>query len=204
MDYFINFINKLENDDYKDRIDLINNKYKISEGDFYKTSENINIILIRKLNDKGLIKEENNYYKNSIPILEDLYKEIEEKKIQIKQIKSLFDCNEENVKEKFKLFTLIKEKNIDENLLFDNLKSDYNEMNDKLEKLKFISSNLEKYFSKFYENEIKEMNSYISKIENGAYQDYENIRTNLDSYFEKKKEAEQIEKVKKLELFGIL
>ena len=56
-------------------------------------------------------------------------------------------------------------------------------MNDKLEKLKFISSNLEKYLSKFYENEIKEMNSYISKIENGTYQDYENIRTNfLDSF----------------------
>ncbi len=74
MDYFINFINKLENDDYKDRIDLINNKYKISEGDFYKTSENINIILIRKLKDKGLIKEENNYYNNFIQILEMLYK----------------------------------------------------------------------------------------------------------------------------------
>ncbi len=74
MDYFINFINKLENDDYKDRIDLINNKYEISEGDFYKTSENINIILIRKLKDKGLIKEENNYYNNFIQILEMLYK----------------------------------------------------------------------------------------------------------------------------------
>ncbi len=74
MDYFINFINKLENDDYKDRIDLINNKYEISEGDFYKTSENINIILIRKLKDKGLIKEENNYYNNFIQILEILYK----------------------------------------------------------------------------------------------------------------------------------
>ena len=68
MDYFINFIGKLENDDYKDMMDLINNKYKISEGDFNKTSENLNIILIRKLNDKGLIKEENNYYNNSIQI----------------------------------------------------------------------------------------------------------------------------------------
>ena len=60
-------------------------------------------------------------------------------------------------------------------------------MNDKLEKLKFISRNLEKYLSKFYGNETKEMNSYISKIENVTYQDYENIRINLDSYFEKKK-----------------
>jgi hypothetical protein len=182
LDYFINFIVKLENDDCKDMMDLINNKYKISEIDFNKTFENINIILICKLNDKGLIKEENNYYNNSIH-LEELYKGIEEKKIQIKQIKSLFDCNKENVKEKFKLFILIKERNIDENLLYDNLKCYYNEINDKSEKLKCLSSNLEKYLSKFYENEIKEMNSYISKIENGTYQDYENIRTNfLDSF----------------------
>ena len=149
-----------------DLVNLIDNKYRLIK-------ENKNDL--NNLQDEKL--------KIFIETLEELYKGIEEKKIQIKQIKSLFDCNEENIKEKFKLFSLIKERNTDENLLYDNLKSDYNEINDELEKLKFISNNLEKYLSKFYENEIKEMNSYISKIENGTYQDYENIRTNfLDSF----------------------
>ena len=78
-----------------DLVNLIDNKYRAIK-------ENKNDL--NNLQDEKL--------KIFIETLEELCKGIEEKKIQIKQIKSLFDCNEENIKEKFKLFSLIKERNI--------------------------------------------------------------------------------------------
>ena len=107
-------------------MDRINNTCKISENDFYSTKKNKNIILLCKLNDKKLIKKEDNiYFENCKPILENIYSEIDDtedgKKIKISQLKSLFNCKDENyIIEKFKLFTLIKE-NLDDNSLYKKL-----------------------------------------------------------------------------------
>ena len=206
LDKFMIFIEKLNYDDHKDIDDIIYNKFKINENDFYKaTKENINFILLCKLNSKNLLKEEDKYYDDSIKKLENLFEEIDNKKIKINQFKSLFDCNEESfIKEKFNLFLLLKEKNIEVNELYEKLKNVYDEINNKLEDLKYILNNIEKYYSNFYKKVIDDIKSDIKIIENGTWEDYENKKTDLNKYTELKKEADQIYEVKSLNLFGIL
>jgi uncharacterized protein (UPF0335 family) len=63
LERFISFVEKLNFDEnYYDIMDRINNTCKISENDFYSTKKNKNIILLCKLNDKKLIKKEDNIY----------------------------------------------------------------------------------------------------------------------------------------------
>ena len=180
------FIEKLNYDDHKDIDDIIYNKFKINENDFYKeTKENINFILLCKLNSKNLLKEEDKYYDDSIKKLENLFEEIDNKKIKINQFKSLFDCNEESfIKEKFNLFLLLKEKNIEVNELYEKLKNVYDEINNKLKDLKYILNNIEKYYSNFYKKVIDYIKSDINIIENGTWEHYENKKTDLNKYTE--------------------
>ena len=108
LDEFIIFIESLEYDDNIDVMDRINNKYQITQDDFYaakeyksqnkenKGNKDIKILILYNLNAKGLIKENNKYFENSTAILKGIYEEIENKKMQISQLKSLFDCKEED------------------------------------------------------------------------------------------------------------
>ena len=212
LDEFIIFIESLEYDDNIDVMDRINNKYQITPEDFYATKEtksknkDIKIVLLYKLNNRNLIiKENNKYFDNSSAILKDIYEEIENKKIKISQLKSLFDCKEEDyIKDKLGLFIMLQDKNVDIEELFERLKNDYDEIINKLEDLKYISSNLEKYYSKFYEKQISEINHEVEAIDGGTYEDYENKKTSLTTLLDLKEEADKINKVKKLDLFGIL
>ena len=205
LNKFIIFIEKLNYEDHKDIDDIIYNKYKINENDFYAaTSKKINIILLCKLNEKNLLKEEDKYYEDSIKILEILYEEIENKKIKINQLKSFFNCEEVFIKEKFNLFLLLKEKHIDVNELYEKLKNVYDEINSKLKDLNYIVSNLEKYHFTFYKKDIEKIKSDITTIESGNWQDYEDRKTSLNIFNELKKEADQINEVKQLNLFNIL
>ena len=205
LNKFIIFFEKLNYDDHNDIDDIIYNKYKINESDFYTAkNNNINIILLCKLNEKNLLKEEDKYSNDSIKVLESLYDEIDNKKIKINQLRSLFKCKEAFAKEKFNLFLLLKEKNIDVNDLYEKLKSVYDEINSKLKDLDYIVSNLEKYYFTYYKKEIDEIKSDVKIIENGTWEDYENKKTDLNKYIEFKKEADQINEVKLLNLFGIL
>ena len=217
MDRFISFIEKLNFDDnYKDIMDQINNTNKISENDFYATKENKNIILLCKLNDKKLImKEDNIYFESCKPILESIYSEIDDtedgKKIKFSQLKSLFNRKEENyIIEKFKLFTLIKENlddnsvYLDDNSLYKKLKGIYEKINKALHDLKFISINFQKYFGKIYEKDIEKIKEYVSHIEEGSWNYYDSIQTDLIPILGRKNEADEIDKVKNFNLFNII
>ena len=217
LERFISFVEKLNFDEnYYDIMDRINNTCKISENDFYSTKKNKNIILLCKLNDKKLIKKEDNiYFENCKPILETIYSEIDDtedgKKIKISQLKSLFNCKEENyIIEKFKLFTLIKENlddnsiYLDDNSLYKKLKGIYEKINKTLKELIYISNNFKKYFGKVYEKDIKKIEEYISNIEQGSWSYYDNIQTDLDQILGRKNEADEIDKVINLNLFNII
>jgi len=217
LERFISFIEKLNFDEnYNDIMDRINNTCKISENDFYEAKENKNIILLCKLNDKKLIKKEDNiYFDNCKPILENIYSEIDDtedgKTIKISQLKSLFNCKEENyVIEKFKLFTLIKENldensiYLDDNSLYKKIKGIYEKITKTLQELNYILNNFKKYFGKIYEKEIKKITEYASNIEVGSWSYYDSIQTDLISILGRKNEADEIDKVKNLNLFNII
>ena len=120
LERFISFVEKLNFDEnYNDIMDRIKNTCKISENEFYAKKENKNIILLCKLNGKN----DDRYFENCKPILESIYSEIDDtedgKKIKISQLKSLFNCNEENyIIEKLKLFTLNNSVYLNDNILY--------------------------------------------------------------------------------------
>ena len=204
---FVTFIQNLKYDDKIDVMDILNNKYQISSDDFYLGTTNKKINLLSALIDKNALNEENEnkYYNNCVLILKEIYGEIADDKYTIKQLKSLFsDKVEINIKNKLKLFKLLKEENIDENELYDKLKDIHIEINNKLNVLNYIVINLEKYYNKIYEKNINDIKAIVKKIEEGTKEDYDNELINLDSLLDKKKEADQVNKVKDLKLFAIL
>ena len=99
---------------------------------------------------------------------------------------------------------MLKDENVDVEELFERLKNDYDKIINKLEDLKYISNNLEKYYSKFYEKQINDINSIVETIDSGTYEDYENKKTSLANLLDKKEEADKINKVKNLNSCGIL
>ena len=219
IDYFINdlknenlnilssFVNILNFDDFKDVMDRIKNTYLINENDFYSSKKNKKICILIQLNKEELInKYPNNYIDNSKPILEGIYNNIKENKINFTQLKSLFDSNEKDyIKEKLNLLKLT-EDNFNENEFYEKYKIRYDEINEKLKELIYIYDNLKKYFSKDYEDDIKKINEIILKIQNDNLEYYDENKTDLNStsYSDKKEIADKVNKVRKLDLFNII
>ena len=74
---------------------------------------------------------------------------------------------------------MLKDKHVEVEDLFEKLKNDYDEIINKLEDLKFISSNLEKYYSKLYEKQIEDIGKIVKTIDSGTYEEYEDKKTSL-------------------------
>ena len=205
LDRFFGFVRELKPEDENDVMDILNNKYLIDEKDFYSArSDNLKIILLSKLNKEKLKNESNKYYDNSKPIIENIYNEIGGKKVTFSQLKSLFECKEEEfIKEKINLFTLIKD-NFEMNGFYEELKNSYVDINEKLKLLKYIWENLEKYFSTDYGKLIQDIKNSVSNIEKGSLEYYEDNKAYLIPYLEKKDEADEVNKVKRLQLFTII
>ena len=209
LDEFILFIKCIKStDDYYEIMEKIKNQYLIKESDFYSPKENISIILPCKLIKNDLIDEaeENIYYQELIQILEGFYTDIDGKTIKIKYLKSLFECKNENyIKDKLDLFSLLKQHNFEQNELYNTLKGYYDEVNNKLEDLKNISNNLGLYYSRYYKDDIEGMQGIIKIIENGTYQDYSDKLTDIKTLSAKKELSNEIDKVKKCKnIFEIL
>ena len=233
-DTFISFLEKLKlkQDDYNDIIDRINNTHKISDIDFYKDIKNDKIILLIKLNNKNLILENNPYYDNAVYVLKEIYNDINNKSITISQLNSLFACiklgewnpviwqisndlstesnkEEDFIKEKFNLFKLIDEKLDlkDLNTKYNDLKEAYIGIYKILHELNCISSNLEKYYLTYYSSEIKTINEIKGmsvKVTLKFFQEEIPKKLSDINLTNLREEAQQIEKVKNLNLFNIL
>ena len=107
LNHFITFIEYLEPEDYNNLINKIDDKYIISEHDFYNSNFNLKVELLYLLYKNDKINEDNKYYENSIKVLENIFKSFEEELIKIKDLNLFFENNEENSLKKIELFHLL-------------------------------------------------------------------------------------------------
>ena len=136
---------------------------------------NLNLNLLKELY-KTLDKIKNTYYYGeSKKVLEKVYFNIENKKLEIRHLKSLLsNQKEDNVIRRFELLTILN-KPINPKYKYEELKKKYEKAQEEIKILGKISEAFKVFQKEFDKNEIKEIEHKIDKFKNGEITEFENI-----------------------------
>ena len=154
LNYFIEFLQNLNEEDLNNTIEQIDKNYIIKEEDFFSKEEKLKIKLLYLIFQKKLKFNENNkFIKANIVVLEKIWKNIEDKEITFGNLDNLLelDNKRELVLEKLTLFQLIEGNNNTPEDIYNKLEKYHNnmkkiqsELNNYKELLKIFHQDLKK------------------------------------------------------------
>ena len=166
---------------------------KPEKKDFWVLEENKNLKLLKCLIEKAdlfseYIMENSNYAKNSFELLNQLKEELNKNQVEYKDINIFFENNKENEKNEFKKRLSLIYYNDEPDKVEDN----YNRINQKIEHinnalkdLKLIYDYCNYFFKNSQKENIKEIESIISSINDGPLNYYENNENNCSEKYNK-------------------
>ena len=180
-------------------------KNLFTKEEFFSGHQNLKILLLCKLYEKGKIqKNEEEYYENIEHLITDIRKEIDGE-IKKKKLEEFLKNDESFIKQRLSLINLILYIfNPDEEYII--LKNKIKEINDDIEKLKYIKDNIIIYYPVLYEDIIKRSMKIIKDNQNKKIIDYKGgkIKELIKESENLKDLADKINEVKDLLLFNII
>ena len=209
--YYKNIIELFENLDeekIKDFLSKISNEKEdkkknyrvISYEDFFMDKENLNLNLLKEMYKKIDLIKKTHYYGESKKVLEKVYKNIDNKKLEIKYLKTLLSNTKDNVIKRFELFNILN-KTMPKGK-YDELKTKYEKAKEEIKELETISNSLKIFHKEYHKNEIKQIEEKIDKFNTGEIKEFENIsRLILELGEDIKKKVEKINKIEESTIF---
>ena len=173
----------------------------ISYDNFFTEKESLNLSLLQELNKRIDLIKSTNYFGENKKVLKKIYENIEKKKLEIKNLKSLLSFKEENVIKRFELLNSFK-MSINPKNKYDELKKKYEKAKKEINELQVILKGLKVFHKEYYKNEIKQIEDKIAKFENGELKDFDDIsKLNLELGEDVKKKVEKINKLNQCSIF---
>ena len=203
LDEFITFVKQLEEADYLDIMNLINEKYLIDIKCFFNNKRTININLIVQLHENGLLKfkEKNIYYINTEKVLITIDKKIKIDEILIKEYKQFLENKEEDIINRLNLLTLVN-KGLEPKEKYIDLKNRLDKIKIEIDKLLNIRDSLKKFHKTVKDKQIQEINKINEIFENGKFSEYESM--NIKTLLEEEELVKKVNDVKDSEIFYML
>ena len=168
---FIEFLIDLTHEETNNIIEKIDNKFMITEKDFYSSDSNININLFKLIKENLNLKKENKYLINNIKSLEKIYKNIDDKEILFEYLNNFHKCKKEMAMEKLDVLKYLSE-DVYQDDIYDDIIRYYQEMNDALEKLSTYKQSLQIYHFEIKKKEIKQLEIYAEKLKKQTYKGF--------------------------------
>jgi len=204
LNNFIEFLQSLNEEDYNNMIENLDEKYIIVESEFYSPGENLNIQLLNLLYKKFKLKEENKYIKKNIKVLYKIFKDIDEKEIKYEYLDSLLRDQKSLVLEKLNILNLLQDKDINSQDIYEDLNKYFNEMKNTLDKLSEYKKALELYYQEYKKKEISDLNKIYEEMKKGTYNYYYKKKAEIQPLFDEFKDyVEKVNDVKNLKIFRL-
>ena len=201
---FVEFLTYLSKEDLNNFIYRFNDKYIISEDEFYCKSKSLNISLLNSMKQKLDLNEDNKYMKSNFQILEKILRDIEKKEIKYEYIINFCNNDKEIVMEKLEILSLLPEYNNNTEEIYENFKKYNKDMNDTLKELSAYKSNLEYIQQEHNKNEILAMNKYIADIKKGTYNYFYKKRAEIQNLLDETKETyNKVNDIKNSKIFKL-
>ena len=173
----------------------------ITYDNFFEEKENLNLCLLQELSKIIDRIRTTGYYGESKKVLKQIFDHIYNKKLGIKNLRSLLSFKEENVvKKRFELFNCFNMAM--QKTKYDDLKKLYEKAEKDIKELKNILQALKEFHKDFYKNEIKKIEEKILVFDNGEIKELDDI-SNLyrDLGVDIKKKVKIINKLKECPTF---
>jgi len=187
---------------------LLITKNLFTKDEFFLSKQNIKISLLYTLYEKGKIqkkeKNEEDYYEKITVLIDAIKKDIEGD-IKKSKLEEFLKNEPSFIKQRLCLITLLLEAfNPDEQ--YENLKKKNDEINEDINKLKFIKDNIIIYYREFYQDIIKRIIEVMKDNQNKKIIEYKRgkIRELIRETENLKETADKINKVKNFLLFNII
>ena len=198
INYFTTYFNKISPTNalnfiiyyplLSERIFNIINKFTIQKKDIFQIEESENLTLFKGLiNEKYLEKEEyknNEYFINSLSLLNQIKNSIEINEITYNDIYLFYNKNEQRneplLLSRLKLIFL-NEEGVEHYM--DIIDKNYNEINNILNDLELILNNFKKYYANKESENIKLLEELINNIKNSKFNNYKNNYSDKYSKF---------------------
>ena len=179
IDIFIEFLQYLNDEDFNNFIENLNDDYIIKKQQFFSSKEELSITLLRKIkeNSKSKLKNENKYIIKNLEILNQIFQYIEEQEIKYDDLKTLLNDKKEKVLEKFSVLGLIPDKLTDPEEKYETLMKYYENMNSALNTLLNYKECLTSFNLK--EEEIKKLEDKENLIKEKSYNDFNKEKSQI-------------------------
>ena len=201
---FVEFLSCLSEEDFNNFIYRLDDKYIITEKEFYSQGESRNISLLNSMKQKLHLKEDNKYMKSNFEVLEKILRDIENRDIKYEYIINFCKDNKEIVLEKLDILSLLPEYNNNTEEIYENINKYNKEMNDTLQELSNYKNNLEQYHKDYNKNEISAMDNYINDIKKETYNYFYKKRVEIQNLLDETKETyNKVNDVKNSKIFKL-
>ena len=98
LDYFIDFLGNLKEEEANDLIEQNGDEYILIKNDFYKATDNFKIKLLKLIKEKlPNIKNENRYIAKNLKVLGEIYQDIDNKKIKYTELILFNNSHNKNI-----------------------------------------------------------------------------------------------------------
>lgn len=176
---FIERLIKLDKEDAYNIIGYLGDTYIIKEFEYYQMNININIQLFYSIIQYFEIREDNEYLKNNILLLEKINKDIGNKDIKFMYLNSLFLDKKDAVLKKLNLLTILPENDMEKEECYDNLMEYLKEMKTILDELLDYKAILEKKQNSPQKIYLYKINKYIEEINKGTYNTFNKLKDKM-------------------------
>ena len=200
LDYFIDFLGNLKEEEANDLIEQNGDEYILIKNDFYKATDNFKIKLLKLIKEKlPNIKNENRYIAKNLKVLGEIYQDIDNKKIKYTELILFNNSHNKNILiEKLNILHIFLQNCANDGVeIYENLCNYYKNMVEKLDKLKDYRDTLRKYHEELNKNDITVIVSYISSLMDGNYENFEEKSSDIQNIIDQTTII--VNKVKKVE-----
>ena len=173
---------------------------------YFKNEENFKIKLVYKLYIKGKIKKnDEDYYKNIVSLLEDIKKDLIDENIQKRKLDQFLSNDKTIIEERLELIKIILD-TFKQKDTYDHLTKVNNEITEYINNLKKIKDNIILYYKETYQNQIKQLTKIINDNKNKKILQYrgDNLKNLFVDNDKLAKKSEEINKVKNFLLFTVI
>jgi hypothetical protein len=185
---------------------LLDEKNLFKKEDFFSRKENLRIVLLSKLNEKGILQkhESEEYYDNIKELMGQIKKDIDGE-INKKNLDEFLNIQESIIRQRLNLLNIIYD-NFNSKEEYQKLKKINDEINKDIKKLSDIKDNIIIYHKETYKTQIKKLIDIIKDNQNKKITDYKqgDIKTFIKELDELEQTVSDVEKVKNNLLFNVI